>query len=109
VITEALKHFENNGIHAPLMFFRDQTGNEIDLLVPRGARYQAVEIKSGQTLSPSWLDRLKWFRKTFAEETLDPSLLVHPRSEEQVRRDTTVTSHEQFATHLPRKRKQEPL
>lgn len=103
VITEALKHFENNGIHAPLMYFRDQTGNEIDLLVPRGAPYQAVEIKSGQTLSPSWLDRLKWFRKTFPAESVDPSLLVHPRCKEQVRRDAIVTSHEDFPSHLPQK------
>jgi uncharacterized protein len=101
VVSEALKHFENTGIHAPLMFFRDQTGNEIDLLIPRGARQQAVEIKSGQTLSPAWLDRLKWFRKTFSGETSDPSLLVHPRSDQQVRSEVTIISHEDLSDCLP--------
>jgi predicted AAA+ superfamily ATPase len=103
VISEALKHFENHGIHAPLMFFRDQTGNEIDLLVPRGAQHQAVEIKSGKTLSPSWLDRLKWFQKTFAEQSFAPSLLIHPREDEQARQQCTVTHQAAFTEHLPRK------
>jgi len=103
VICEALKHFENQGIHAPLMFFRDQTGNEIDLLIPRGAQHQPVEIKSGKTLSPSWLDRLKWFQKTFAEQSFGPALLIHPREDEQVRSHCTVTNHAKLTQHLPRK------
>ena len=103
VISEALKHFENHGIHAPLMFFRDQTGNEIDLLIPRGAQHQPVEIKSGKTLSPSWLDRLKWFQKTFAEQSFAPSLLIHPREDEQARQQCTVTHQAAFTEHLPRK------
>jgi len=97
VVSEALKHFENKGIHAPLMFFRDQTGNEIDLLIPRGARHQAVEIKSGQTLSPVWLDRLKWFGRTFPEQNCMPALLVHPRDRTQKRSEAIVTSHLDFA------------
>lgn len=101
VVSEALKHFENNGIHAPLMFFRDQTGNEIDLLIPQGAQHQPVEIKSGQTLSPAWLDRLKWFGRTFPEQTYAPALLVHPRDGIQRRSEVTVTSHLNFARSLP--------
>lgn len=101
VVSEALKHFENNGIHAPLMFFRDQTGNEIDLLIPRGAQQQPVEIKSGQTLSSNWLDRLKWFGRTFPEQSYSPALLIHPRDGTQKRSEVTVTSHLEFAQGLP--------
>lgn len=103
VISEALKHFENHGIHAPLMFFRDQTGNEIDLLIPRGAKHQPIEIKSGQTLSPAWLDRLKWFGRTFPEQNAEPALLVHPREGIQQRSEATITSHLDFTEHLPQK------
>lgn len=102
VVSEALKHFENFGIHAPLMFFRDQTGNEIDLLIPRGARQQPVEIKSGQTLGSAWLDRLKWFGKTFPETNFSPALLIHPRESEQQRSELIVSNHASFSEHLPR-------
>ena len=100
VISEALKHFENNGVHAPLMFFRDQTGNEIDLLIPNGTEKIPVEIKSGLTLSPSWLDRLKWFRKTFAGQCSEEALLVHPRESTQKRSEAIVTNHSEFAQFL---------
>lgn len=103
VVSEALKHFENHGIHAPLMFFRDQTGNEIDLLIPRGAKHQPIEIKSGQTLSPAWLDRLKWFGKTFPEQNAEPALLVHPREGIQQRSEATIMSHMDLTRHLPKK------
>lgn len=103
VVSEALKHFENFGIHAPLHFFRDQTGNEIDLLIPRGPKCQPVEIKSGQTLSPSWLDRLKWFGKTFADQNFTPALLVHPRDDSQTRSGVVVCDQGDFARHLPSK------
>ena len=101
VVTEAIKHFENKGIHAPLMFFRDQTGNEIDLLIPRGPQSQPVEIKSGQTLSSAWLDRLKWFSRTFPEQKFTPALLVHPREFTQQRSTATLTNHLEFAHNLP--------
>jgi len=103
VVSEARKHFENYGIHAPLMFFRDQTGNEIDLLIPRGGQLQPVEIKSGLTLSPAWLDRLKWFGKTFEGLNAEPSLLVHPRGNVQKRSFATVISHLEFSQFLPGK------
>jgi uncharacterized protein len=100
VVSEALKHFENKGIHAPLMFFRDQTGNEIDLLIPRGPQSQPVEIKSGQTFSPAWLDGLKWFSRTFPQQKFTPALLVHPREAPQARTAATLTNHLEFARNL---------
>lgn len=103
VVSEAIKYFENHGIHAPLMFYRDQTGNEIDLLIPKGTQHQPVEIKSGLTLSPSWLDRLKWFQTTFADQVAAPALLVHPREQRQERSNVTITSHLTFAQDLPQR------
>jgi hypothetical protein len=83
------------------MFFRDQTGNEIDLLIPNGAEQLPIEIKSGLTLSPSWLDRLKWFRKTFSGQSSGHALLVHPRASTQQRSDATITNHSDFTQFLP--------
>jgi predicted AAA+ superfamily ATPase len=93
VISEVLKHNYNTGNSRPLHFFRDQTGNEIDLLIQHGSRHLPVEIKSGQTLSPAWLDRLRWFRKTFAEQASDSAALVHPREAIQIRKNITILNH----------------
>lgn len=52
VVTEFLKHYENQGQRAPLFFYRDARGTEVDLVVEHaGAPGQLglVEIKSGQT------------------------------------------------------------
>jgi predicted AAA+ superfamily ATPase len=93
VVSEILKRHENTGDNTPLYFYRDQTGNEIDLLIQRGNRHVPVEIKSGQTLSPSWLDRLHWFQKTFPEQAASSAILVHPRESNQKRKNLTITNH----------------
>ena len=80
----------------------DEKGaNEIDLLIPRGAGYQPVEIKSGMSLSPSLLDRLKWFQKTFSEHIAGQALLIHPRSDSQTRSEARITNHVSFTSFLP--------
>ncbi|MFW5712727.1 MAG: DUF4143 domain-containing protein [Spirochaetota bacterium] len=45
----------------PLYFWRDRTGHEVDLLLDDGGKLFPVEIKSGQTISPSMFDSLNWW------------------------------------------------
>jgi len=52
VIGEILKGFLHQGREAPLYFWRDRTGNEIDLILDRGERLFPVEIKASQTITP---------------------------------------------------------
>jgi len=47
------------GGDAPLFFFRDRTGLEVDLLVDLGNRLLAVEIKSSSTVREDALSGLK--------------------------------------------------
>lgn len=51
VIVDFLKRRYNSGKLNNLFFWRDRTGNEIDLLIEGGSSFLPVEIKSGQTLS----------------------------------------------------------
>jgi len=44
-----------------LWFWRDNTGNEIDLLIDNGISQIPVEIKSGQTLSAESVRGLKFW------------------------------------------------
>ncbi|HYN61473.1 MAG TPA: ATP-binding protein [Rubrivivax sp.] len=58
VVTEALKWQSIHGTGQPLYFWRDNIGNEVDLLLDAEERPTLVEIKSGQTFQPEWLRSL---------------------------------------------------
>ena len=49
VISELLKNFLNRGAEPPIYFWRDSTGNEIDILIDQGDELIPLEIKAGQT------------------------------------------------------------
>jgi len=55
VVNEALKWRAMHGNGQPLHFWRDNIGNEVDLLLEDGAAPTLVEIKSGQTFQAEWL------------------------------------------------------
>ena len=54
-VTEALKWRAARGNSLPLYFWRDNIGNEVDLLLEQDGGITLVEVKSGQTFSSGWL------------------------------------------------------
>jgi hypothetical protein len=57
-LTKALVH---RGREAPLFFWRDSTGHEVDILMDLGDRLVPVEVKSGQTVAADATDNLtRW-------------------------------------------------
>ncbi len=61
VISEAHKYFYSEAREAPLYFWRDQHGHEIDLILDRGDFLLPIEIKSGSTYHSSWTKNIDWF------------------------------------------------
>jgi uncharacterized protein len=61
VASEVTKAFTHRGQEAPLFFWRDASGHEIDLLIDLGDRLLPVEVKSGMTVSPDMVDALRWW------------------------------------------------
>ena len=58
---EWLKHRFNRALPANAFFWRDNVGNEIDLLLEHGRSLPPVEMKSGQTPSGDYFVALrKW-------------------------------------------------
>ena len=57
-VTEALKWRAVRGNAQPVYFWRDNIGNEVDLLLEQGGSITLIEIKSGQTFQPDWLRSL---------------------------------------------------
>lgn len=63
IITEIKKNRFNNGINEGMYFYRDSTGNEVDLLVEKHGRYLPVEIKSARKIKPEMFRGLRYWLK----------------------------------------------
>ena len=61
VVSELVKAFENSGREAPLFFWRDRTGHEVDILVDLGDQLLPVEVKSGLTVASDAVEGLRWW------------------------------------------------
>ncbi len=68
-VTEALKWRAVRGNAQPLYFWRDNIGNEVDLLLEQDAGLTLVEVKSGQTFQPGWLQSLKTVQRHMNQPT----------------------------------------
>ena len=55
VVTEALKWQAAFAHGQPVYYWRDNIGNEIDVLIEQGDGLTLVEVKSGQTFQSEWL------------------------------------------------------
>lgn len=75
VVAEYWKAAMNVGRTGALYFWRDSTGNEVDLLIEDGTRLIPVEIKSGATLNGDFLRGLDRFAEVAGAESHDPALI----------------------------------
>lgn len=76
VISESLKARFNRGLPGQnLYFWRDRSGNEVDLLIERGERLRPVEIKSGQTLNSDYFKGLRKWLDLAGSQAVDPALV----------------------------------
>jgi hypothetical protein len=75
-VVEYLKHCRQQGLGNGLYFWRDNIGNEIDLLIERAGELWPVEMKSGATFQPEWLRGLTtWQRHAAAARQGAPMLI----------------------------------
>lgn len=63
VVTEFLKQRLNAGLSNNIYFWRDSTGNEIDLLIDRKSELLPIEIKSGKTVTSDYFKGLNFWNK----------------------------------------------
>lgn len=67
IVLEYLKARFNRGERSNLFFWRDSSGNEIDLLVQEGQSLHPVEIKSGQTIIDDFFKGFRFWEKLTGE------------------------------------------
>lgn len=63
IIADMYKEIFNNNLGTDLYFWRDSNNNEIDCLYNFKLKDNALEIKSGETFHPSFLDGIEKFDK----------------------------------------------
>lgn len=95
VVSEFLKECFNQGAPSNLFFWRDSRGLEIDLLLEEGDELKPVEIKSGQTIVPDFLDGLKrWSELSGTVER--PAWLVYGGDKELVSGNVKILPWNKF-------------
>jgi predicted AAA+ superfamily ATPase len=65
----------NHRLPAPIFFWRDQGGHEIDLLIEHGNVLYPVEIKSGATVVRDMFEGLKWWTRLAGQKSSLPTLV----------------------------------
>jgi predicted AAA+ superfamily ATPase len=87
ILIEKMKNTWNNNTHEKYYFWRDSSGNEVDLLIEDALNLNAVEVKSSKTIHPDFFKNLKQFAKIKPDVT---SYLVYGGTEFQKRTDGMV-------------------
>ena len=98
VISEPLKKRFNAGLSANLYFWRNNIGDEIDIIIEQGNKLQPIEIKSAQTIAPQFMFGLnKWME--IAEKSALPPQLVYGGTESMTRNGVQIMSWQAIKDH----------
>ena len=76
VIVDYLKNALNEGRTPEMSFWRDNNGNEVDLLIRENGIQQAVEIKSGQTYNSDFFKGLKYWSQ-LSGATIESTTVIY--------------------------------
>ncbi len=87
VVVDILKKRYNSGMDNNLYFYRDNHGNEVDVIQESGHQVNAYEIKSAQTFTPHFLKGLDYLRKIIPER-LGETNLIYDGSDKMI-----ITGH----------------
>ena len=100
IVSETMKGYLNKGETAPLYFWRDSNGNEVDLIADVGNRLMPIEIKSGQTVKRDFFTGLRRWME-LASEKADSPTLVYGGTESYSHSGVEVVNWEKFCLTGP--------
>jgi predicted AAA+ superfamily ATPase len=75
-VSEIYKAFAHRGEIPPLYFWRDRTGHEVDVIIDTGKKLIPIEIKSGETITGSSFDGLRYFT-SLGSPASNTGVLIH--------------------------------
>lgn len=101
VVSELLKARFSHALSSNLYFWRDHTGNEIDILIEQKNRLLPIEVKSGQTVTSDFLKGLNYWLD-LAGDSADEAWLVYGGSQSQTRKNVKVIGWQNIAELVAR-------
>ncbi len=88
-VGELLKGRYNQALPSNLFFWRDNTGNEIDVIADQGLTLNPIEIKAGQTINADYFSSLrKWL--SWAGDEAGKPYLIYGGDESQERKEAQI-------------------
>ena len=89
IVIDRLKSRHNAARPVECYFYRDNVGNEVDLIEPHGSTVHAIEIKAGATINSDYFKALGRFKKAFPERFMDGTV-IYGGKQSQKRSDWTI-------------------
>ncbi len=90
IVSEMLKRRFNAAKTDNLYYFRDNTGNEIDIIADHGIELDAVEVKSGQTVARDFFKNLSYLGRL--TDSMRNAYLIYGGDENFTQNDAHVLS-----------------
>lgn len=100
IIAEYVKRRHHEGRPPGCYFWRDKSGNEVDLLVDDKGKLTAIEIKSGTTIRDDFFKNLIRFQK-FSGISQEDSCLVYGGETDMPRKNAQVRGWKNFSMDDP--------
>ena len=89
VISELLKNYMNRGEEHAIYFWRDSTGNELDVIIDEGDSLIPMEIKAGQTVTSDFFKGIRFWKK-LTTNIDQGAALVYGGDKSYIRSDTYI-------------------
>ena len=77
IFSELIKQYANKGKSAPVYYWRDKTGNEIDFLLPQIDKHILIEVKAGKTIHSDFYKGIKYYQNTIIKKVKTKSFLIY--------------------------------
>ena len=99
VVSEILKSRFNTGRLSNLFYFRDNIGNEVDLILDYGSIADSVEIKLGKTVTNDFFRGLNYYKKINKRHSRN-SFLVYGGDKSYAHSNHNVVSYKDILKHI---------
>jgi uncharacterized protein len=93
VVSEFLKSRFNRVQTNNLYYFRDNTGNEVDLILDYGDKLVPIEIKSGETITDEYFKNLNYYSK-LSSKYIDKMYLIYAGDKKYTENNCIIKNYE---------------
>ena len=101
VVSEYLKFRFNRGLILNCYFWRDKTGNEIDLLIETAGKVIPIEIKSGKTINPDYFKEINHWN-LLQSRLKSTACLIYGGDENQKLKEAGIVSWSSIPSFFPK-------